>query len=420
MLSWPPQQSISWTRAPALLRASFRSSVARSMLLLPEPNRKKDDGSDNLTIELVDRTVTLRDWWTAILNQSHSSSESSSQQQQQGETVMPLLDLRHASSWEQKRLAHPRLSVVPIPMDLLKERSFELPARHLDFSILVDQSNLEDAQNFLVGPRRGRSDATSCPTRPKKPWQVTHVLIAGEDLWEQARFLGILHSDHSIMTPTITNNIFLPHPRLWQPDPMVQNILLPLLKTRSSHGRFQIWDLASGAGRDVAFLAEELKAHGNIYHVCGMDHRYNEREKNITQGFWNRRGLESVTKCIKIDLSTWDSAVAALEPAITSELVAALFCVRFWKPSLVSTIARSSKILPETIFGISHFCKAYEGASWDFDHPSRKTVLERTQLRDLFQGSCCNWEILHDEITTDSDHGRPMIQFVARRKANMC
>ena len=388
------------------------------MLRPPEPNCKTDDGSDKNTIQLVDRVTNLREWWTAILEQSPADSDHNSQQQRQH--GIPLLDLRDISSWERQRLAHPRLSVVSIPVDLLKERSFELPARHLEFSILVDQSTLEDAQNFLVGPRHGQSNATSSPTRPKKPWQVTHVLVAGDDLWEMADSLGILHSDHITMTSTTTNNVVFPCPRLWQPDPMVQNMLLPLLKDRGSHGRFQILDLASGAGRDVAFLAEELKAHGSIYHVCGIDHRYNEREKNITQGFWNRRGLEKVTKCIKLDLSSWDAAVAALEPATTTEMVAALFCVRFWKPLLVSTIARSSEIRPGTLFGISHFCKSHESASWDFDHPSQKTVLERTQLRDLFQDSCCKWEVLHDEITTDSDHGRPMIQFVARRKENNC
>ena len=88
------------------------------------------------------------------------------------------------------------------------------------------------------------------------------------------------------------------------------------------------------------------------------------------------------------------------------------------------------------VFAISHFCKPHPGASWNFDHPSEKTVLDRTTLRELFCGntggannddddksshSRCQgeragrWEIVFDEIATDSDHGRTMQQFVARK-----
>jgi hypothetical protein len=338
-------------------------------------------------IDLKDRIVTVLEWWRRIHDNPTNGP--------QGET--PLLDLRAASDYEKQHLFHPRLKVVSFPIHSLKERSFELPARHVEFSILVDPSSLDDAQSFLVGPRGPET------VRPKIPWNVTYVLLADADLWEEACSMKIV-SDSSLQQPGTT---VVPNPRLWQPDPMVQNVLYPLLRDRISNGSLQIWDLASGAGRDVAFLAEELDAQGNSYHVWGFDHRYNERETNITQGFWSRRGLEHVTKCIKMDLSSWDAMT------LPTTNVAALFCVRFWKPLLVSAIARSCKIVPGTLIGISHFCKPHEGASWTFDHPSEKTVLERTQLRDLFQG--CSWEIVYDEIAMDSDHGRPMIQFVARK-----
>jgi hypothetical protein len=67
-----------------------------------------------------------------------------------------------------------------------------------------------------------------------------------------------------------------------------------------------------------------------------------------------------------------------------------------------------------TLFGLSHFCKPYPGAPWDFDHPSEKTVLERTHLQELFSSE--GWDILHDEIAIDSDHGRTMIQFTAKKQ----
>lgn len=42
-------------------------------------------------------------------------------------------------------------------------------------------------------------------------------------------------------------------------------------------------------------------------------------------------------------------------------------------------------------------------------------MLERYELRDMFQGH--GWEILHDKVATDSDHGRSMIHFVAVKQA---
>jgi hypothetical protein len=96
-------------------------------------------------------------------------------------------------------------------------------------------------------------------------------------------------------TTTTTCSCFQPLPRLWQPDPMIQNVLLPLLmeqpwllkassfvsccvnhhhqqqqqqddgnvmmmKKKKSRCWGEIWDLGAGSGRDACFLAEELKA----------------------------------------------------------------------------------------------------------------------------------------------------------------
>lgn len=40
-------------------------------------------------------------------------------------------------------------------------------------------------------------------------------------------------------------------------------------------------------------------------------------------------------------------------------------------------------------------------------------VLERDELQSLFEE---RWEILHDSIVGDGDHGRTLIQFIARSK----
>lgn len=333
---------------------------------------------------LTDRIVSLQDWWAKT---SDSALESK---------MVPLLDLRPCSSYDQRRLRHSKLHVVPFPAQYLKERSYELPSRHVEFSILVEKPDLKQAQTIFLGTK------SPARQRPGKPWKVTDVLVDEPRLWELAGDLAIL-SEEKVDPP-------FPLPRLWQPDPMVETVLFKCLQNFPSNGPLlQVWDLASGAGRDVAFLAEELLAAGKPFEVWGFDHRYNEKETKITTGFWERRGLGHFTKCVKIDLSTWDAVASDLP----TNSVAAIFCVRFWKRDLVTAISQCKKLSPGTLFGLSHFCKPHKGAPWRFDHPSEKTVLERSQLHDLFieQG----WEIMHDEIALDSDHGRTMIHFVAKK-----
>ncbi len=78
-----------------------------------------------------------------------------------------------------------------------------------------------------------------------------------------------------------------------------------------------------------------------------------------------------------------------------------------------------------TVIAISHFCKSEEGASWNFDHPKESNVLERFELKCLFDNAHendnnCNerrWHILKDDLIVDGDHGRTMIQFIARKMA---
>jgi hypothetical protein len=326
--------------------------------------------------------VSLQNWWSKATSDDEKK-------------IVRLLDLRPANLYGRQRLVHSRLVVVPFPAQYLKERSFELPARHVEFSILVEKSELEQVQTFLLGPK------SPARKRPGKPWKVMDVLVEEPTLWEQARDLGILSEGK--VDPQF------PMPRVWQPDPMVENVLLKYLQTHPSNGALQVWDLASGAGRDVAFLAEELLGAGNPFEVWGFDHRYNEKETKITGSFLERRGVSHLTKCIKMDLSAWDAVTSVLP----TKPVAAIFCVRFWKVELVTAIANCTALTSGTLFGLSHFCKPHAGASWNFDHPSEKTVLERTQLHDLFHEQ--GWEILYDEIAFDSDHGRTMIQFVAKK-----
>lgn len=392
--------------------------------------------------------------------------------------------------------------VVPFPIECVQERSFELPARHVEFSILLHRSDIERAEAFLLRPRsisKGKKRSKTV----MKLWKVKHVLVDNPELWDQARKLGICRekekSNGSRNVASLNNSIscshedkyghtppplvFSPFSRLWQPDPMVQNVLLPLLReeldskissdvccnnaaennplqsnnaidrgnatTNGNSDRnneiWEVWDMASGAGRDVAFLGEEMLAYSSskeiekssCIKVTGFDHRYKKKEKETVTNFWDRRGIANQTNCVQMDVSKWGNLEKYMQKPTAKEfsqandtdpilnhlsrpdeyhrLLLCLFCVRFWKPELVADIAKSSILRSGTIFGISHFCKPYDGAKWIFDHPSEKTVIERNHLNQLFQESS-KWEILHDEIAMDSDHGRTMIHFIARKK----
>ena len=357
---------------------------------------------DESKLALRNQIVQLSDWWKLQ------------------ETATPpttyVLDLRSSEENAKRCLRAPAsrepastLAAVPIPMSVVEQRSFELPARHVNFSILVADADLDRAESFLCGSHRKRPN----------PWRIDHVLLDTEELWSQAKDLGMVGDPTSA---SITSKIRrFPLARLWQPDRMVETVLYPLLvkitgsesRTLSKKNPPQVWDLAAGAGRDVAFLAEELLAAGKPYQVIGSDHRYNDKETKIVTDFFGRRGVRHSTRLAKLDLSQWNHLEHAMGSALTTNRVAALFCVRFWKPGLVKDIAQSASIRAGVLFGMSHFCKPSAGAPWNFDHPSEKTVLERNQLSCLFQSQ---WDILHDEIALDSDHGQTMIHFVARRK----
>lgn len=360
------------------------------------------------------------------------------------------MDLRSSEEHEKRLLCSPALRkqspspspplplvdlvVVPIPMSVVEKRSFELPARHVQFSILVSESDLDRADSFLCGLNRKRPN----------PWKVVHVLLDTVELWKQAEEMGMVDREDNILevsrqqnkrqrtdqkdpttdtaSPLITSRTRqFPLARLWQPDPMVEKVLFSFLEkmhnknqpSLSNEVPRQVWDLAAGAGRDVAFLAEELLAADREYQIVAIDHRYNEKETKIVNDFWDRRRIGRQTTSVRLNLKSWNNLENEMTSALTTNQVAAMFCVRFWKLDLVQGIAQSASIHSGVLFGISHFCKPSVGAPWNFDHPSEKTVLERNQLSDLFQEQ---WDILHNEIALDSDHGRTMIHFVARRR----
>lgn len=399
--------------------STFKDSAA--------PDRGDDNDNDDTlpSSSLKDRILSFSQWWQQQQHHHDShTSPSSSDSEIAPQLPIRLVDLRSSSEQEKQRLSfssnfnnnNNTAIVVSLPIEFLQARSFELPARHIQFDILLDERDIPKAEAVLLGVRSG-----VVRKRPQNPWKVRNVLLevvdsvtSDRDLWKPAEELGLV-SHHYLKRSTF------PLPRLWQPDPMVETVLLPLLlkqqqqgekQHRSGSKRVQVLDLASGSGRDVVFLAEELAASGcSTCRVVGIDHRYNEKETSVVRAFWKRRGVEHQTDSLKLDLSLFETLDQSMIPLVD---VTAIFCVRFWKAELVRAIATSLLLPSGILFGLSHFCKPHPGAPWNFEHPSEKTVLERDELSDLFCDD--TWEILHDEIATDSDHGRTMIHFVAQKR----
>lgn len=373
-----------------------------------------------LSTSLRDRIVGFSEWWT-LRHQDQSSLDSKGR-----ETMARLLDLRPSTEYESRRLfcgpddSKLSLLVVPFPVEHMEERSFELPARHVEFTLLLSESDVDRASSYLLGAK------SNARKRLFNPWKIAHVLLDNAELWEEANSMGAVLNGVDEET-IFDDNHTQPLPRLWQPDPMVENVLLPLLKERHhlcpstdddnldiAESSFGIWDLASGAGRDAVFLAEELVASKQDYTIFAVDHRYNDKESAIVNDFFRRRGVRRQSECLKLNLSEWHFLEKAILARNKASTIAALYCVRFWKPALIQDLANSQSLPPGVLFGISHFCRPHEGAPWNFEHPSEKSVLERNQLAQLFTQA--GWEIIHDKIATDSDHGRTMIHFVARRQ----
>jgi len=127
-----------------------------------------------------------------------------------------------------------------------------------------------------------------------------------------------------------------------------------------------------------------------------------------------------------------------VEEGEVAENTMCLFAIRFLNRKLLSYVAESRStdepitnnntsfntihspphplVLPVgTIFAMSHFCKPNEGASWNYDHPKESSVLNRWELKNLFEHE--SWQIMKDDLTIDGDHGRTLIQFVVKKVA---
>ena len=301
-------------------------------------------------------TVSLTEWYNGLSNDQR----------------LPIVDIRETRD-DGALVADNDTDVVvvhlPLSTLLSGERSCELPPRHVSFAVLTDEANLEVAQTFFGATT---SNATQ---QSRKPWLVPQVLISNDKLWEQAIKLGILLKEKEKSMEDIP---FQPQSRLWQPDPMVKSVLWPVLRKQSfspltlPHS-IEVWDLGSGAGRDVCFLAEQAKSSDmDCYKFVGIDNHKGSVKRCLP--FWKHRQVEEYTEARNIHLNK----VTLVKNELKNCNVACLYAVRFWNAKLVSCIANDDEddddIASGTLFAVSHFCKPYPGAPWDFDHPKVRYI----------------------------------------------
>jgi hypothetical protein len=274
-----------------------------------------------------------------------------------------------------------RIRIVHIPFsELVAERAFELPPRNAEFVIFVEPARLEAAVHFLTG----RSFATAASPRggnavPRMgaAWSVVGAILDTADTRQQIEQIALPPYDD-------------PNQRLWHPDSMVEQHLLPLLRdrltTRStptpqwSRRTVHVWDLGSGVGRDVAYLARNLRSvvesgsdgsndgeHGPAFRVVGLDQRYKPRDAAVFRSFMQRQGVDDLTECRCVDLTVSKDRDSSIVAALVDERPECIYAVRYWNRPLFETVDR---LAPRgTIVAITHFAKPTDDADWPFPHP---------------------------------------------------
>ena len=413
---------------------------------------------------------------------------------------LPLVDLRSQQEFNKRQLSlvkancstfADKVPIVNLPLDTLLsgERSCELPPRHVEFAILIPQNHsFTDCCPIHQLFFDTQSKSTS---QSRKPWLVRQVLMEDERFWENAKRTGLLVDVVCLNegdTPPFRRGA-----RLWKPDPLVASDVHSLLKewlqtsnyisathyevNEPSNSHYVkesmgvVLDLGSGAGRDICFLAEELKEfnaqqqYSASFPLCfiGIDNHKGSAKRCLP--LWEHRGVKDVTHSMNLDLNKLNEVQKFIETTVHPQPLQSgglktklcIFAIRYLNRKLFAYIAHLAnnlvcsehasidstntkadkipntqprlELLPTgTIIAISHFCKPAPNAKWEFDHPKESSVLCRWELKNLFesvvvhrQDECSAndgdkqkcWKVLKDEICEDGDHGRTLIQFVA-------
>jgi len=456
-----------------------------------ERKRKRDDvmtassaSSPSHGYEIVTIKKWLGGWSSSGVDNNNSTTNNNNNSTNEANDILPLVDLRSYDEFNKTHLhtddATPLIVNLPLATLISGERSCELPPRHVEFAILVPGNNTElflshnsqcSIHNLFFA---SKSSATQ---QSRKPWLVRQVILESEQLWNEEGVLNYIKRNTDVSCESKGSAIsFRPLPRLWKPDPLASSGILPLLKywiikqcnntssrTESNHQYTPctVFDLGSGAGRDVCYLAEETKAfyHNTILrqqaqeqnksrqcnhfplHFVGVDNHKGSAKR--CEPLWRNRGIDDITTSHLLNLNKLDlvndcfTNTTFIDEATMNEksksTVVCIYAIRFLNRKLLSHIASSTSSIESidhepsslclpigTIIAISHFCKPTKTADWNFDHPKVSNVLERDELSTLFGNKGSDgekWSILKDDICSDGDHGRTLIQFIARKIA---
>jgi len=501
-----------------------------------------------------------------------SNDHVDSKQTQQPKTQpLPLVDLRSADEFYRRRISPSKtatnkcpVTVVNLPFDTLVsgERSGELPPRNVEFAILIPARQHDASDDQLEDKRRREYEEivaffgatiSKATQMSRTPWSVRQIVLessselhSGSDVWQDAAELNVLTENGE--------HLMYPSPRLWQPDALVRNDLLPLMHhaleeydhDSVSATPLQVWDLGSGAGRDLCFLAEELKSWWvrrlttaqqennnktiglfqtrgvtkkrprslnendtilatHDYPIEQLDKQHPQLEQlqpkitnknqnndestgnkndvkpknrqplppiqfvgydnhkgsaSKSKPFFRHRGVDGMVSTCRVNLNQVYVFHVLLQQQSTTPTL--IYAVRYLNRRILNYVVHGTMpgthnqkhkkqtnhdqgtqtpsnlsfdcpMSYGTYFAMSHFCKESESATWNYDHPKVKQVLERNELRNLFtatattnnphtQQATSQWKVLKDEIRYEfedtTNKGRPLIQFVAQFLGN--
>lgn len=340
-----------------------------------EPSFKRQKISKETNYDEVN-IITWRKGYT-------SSSTDANPKPSPKPSPLPLVDLRSKEAYSQHHLKDtcPSSLIVHLPFqDLLSgERSCELPPRHVEFAILVPHNCDRNQLHELFFATCSKATAQS-----RKPWLVRQVVQETNTLWDDAKEMGMLSSSNGNGNGDGDGDeVLSPLPRLWKPDQMVENVLLPLLRQKldNSEGNFVVWDLGSGAGRDVTFLAEEIKhqvrmtkSRRNVK-IVGFDNHKGSARRSLP--LWKNRLVDDVTESRLVNLKN----MSLLEDNIREENgLVCLYAIRYLNRRMLDYIASDAALNTGVLFSMSHFCKE-ENAEWNWDHPKVRHFCNGTFYR---------------------------------------
>jgi SAM-dependent methyltransferase len=341
------------------------------------------------------------------------------------ERRIPLLDIREVFSFNTRRIK-PKTSdvvVVNIPWSQRATRSYEYPTRKVEFAVLISSriSNEETGDAYSQEESvEIQLDWFKCsrPNQSKRiPWKVVMVLVESDNLFEEAKAMDIL-SSIPLSSSTLPEDF--PLPRLWSPNPVCvllkDYIIQRLISTESD--KFTFIDLGCGGGRDLMYLAEEYLCecmrNGSCSKATFMGIDKHKSTHKILSEFSRNRRVQSVVEFMNQNLKSLDTSRETLK-AIEMEFGSIDFIlgVRFLQRELFPLLKEVMK--PRSIIAWSHFTLEVDG-TWGFDHPkSSKHILQYDELALLFNEES-GFEILVNHHIRDTDHGRPLQLFIARKK----